>query len=232
MEENGSLGDPFLVEPLPANGSLPVYMGDVNPTQLLPVADKIKDWYLQNDQISWWADASQGVPRKSVDNASLIESFMYRTKEDELVLMLRNWGTPGNPVHNNRMYVSFKKGAGGWSATYPTDIPDAPSRAQALRLADGRVLLIGNQNAPYFDAALYLDRDPLTISVSEDGYTFDKVFSFRTGSPSTFRFSGIGGRNPGFAYSSSIVRDDFLYTLYSVGKEDMAISRVPLSALK
>jgi hypothetical protein len=229
---NGDLGEPFLVEPLPANASLPTYMQGINTTQLLPIAEKITNWYRQNDQISWWADAAKGVQRKAIDGSSLIESFMYRTKQDEQVLMLRNWGTPGNPVHNNRIYVSFKKDAGGWATPYPTDIPDAPSRAQAIKLLDRRILLIGNQNVTHFDAALYLDRDPITISISNDGYVFDKVYSLRTGSPSTFRFTGIGGRNPGYAYSSSIVHDGFLYTLYSIGKEDMGISRVPLSDLK
>lgn len=232
VELDGTLGTPFLVEALPANASLPEFMRDINPTALLPVAGKIVTWYRDNDQISWWADGAKGVPRKAVDGASLIESFMYRTNDNEQVVMLRNWGTPSNPVHNNRMYVSFKKGTGNWTAPYPTDIPDAPSRAQAIRLKDGRILLIGNQNVTHFDAALYLDRDPITISISEDGYFFDKVFAFRTGSPSTFRFSGVGGRNPGFAYSSSIEQDGYLYTLYSIGKEDMGISRVPVSEIK
>ncbi len=232
VKASGEFGEPFLVEPLPSNASLPSYMQGTNTTQLLPIAAKITKWYEDNDQISWWADAVHGVPRKSVDGASLIESFMYRTKQDEQVVMLRNWGTSSNPVHNNRMYVSFKKGAGGWATPHPTDIPDAPSRAQAIKLPDGRILLIGNQNVPYFDAALYLDRDPITVSISNDGYTFDKVFSLRTASPTTFRFTGVGGRNPGYAYSSSIVHDGFLYTLYSIGKEDMGISRIPLSELK
>lgn len=232
VEADGNFGEPFLVEQLPANGSLPGYMQGTDPTQLLPVAAKITGWYKQNDHISWWADAASGVQRTAVDGASLIESFMYRTKDNEEVVMLRNWGTNANPVHNNRMYVSFKRGAGGWGKPYPTDIPDSPSRAQAIRLADGRIILIGNQNVPHFDAALYLDRDPMTISISNDGYVFDKVYSYRTASPSTFRITGVGGRNPGYAYSSSIVQGDYLYTLYSIGKEDMGISRVPLADLK
>jgi len=231
VSEDGKIGEPFLVDPLPAGGSLPGFMKGTNTTQLLPLAGKIKSWYAENDQISWWADEAQGVPRTAVDGSSLIESFMYRTKEDEQALMLRNWGTSANPVHNNRMYVSFKKGSGSWAPPYPTDIPDAPSRAQAIRLPDGRVLLIGNQNVTHFDTALYLDRDPITISVSKDGYEFNKIYALRTASPSTYRISGVGGRNPGYAYSSSIVHDGYLYTLYSIGKEEIGISRVVLTAL-
>ncbi|MCR6722128.1 MAG: exo-alpha-sialidase [Chitinophagaceae bacterium] len=231
IETDGTIGDPFLVESVPANGSLPDYMQGTQNT-LLPIATKISNWYKENGHISWWADAAKGVQRTAIDGASLIESFMYKTKDGEDVVMLRNWGTSANPVHNNRMYVSFKKGAGGWGKLYPTDIPDAPSRAQAITLPDGRIVLIGNQNVPRFDAALYLDRDPMTLSVSNDGYVFDKVYSYRTGSPTTYRIAGVGGRNPGFAYSSSIVQGEYLYTLYSIGKEDMAISRVALSEIR
>lgn len=232
VHNDGTLGEYFLVRSLPSNGTLPVFMqGMANPNGAPGVAGKIISWYTTNDLISWWARSGEGIPSKAVDNADLIESFTYRTKDNVLVLMQRNWGTSSNPVHNNRIYVSFNDGTGGWGKPYPSDIPDAPSRAQAIRLENGTVLLIGNQNVPYYDQALYLDRDPITISVSKDGYSFDRVFALKTNSPSTFLFSGVGGRNPGYAYSSSVVHNGFLYTLYSIGKEQMGISRVPVTSL-
>src|SRR5699024_8307443 len=127
--------------------------------------------------ISWWAGAEDGVRRPAIDGADLIESFIYRAKDGGLVLLMRNHGYPGNAVHNNRMYASFNNGAGGWDTLYPTDIPDSPSRAEAVQLKDGTILLIGNQIAPKFGVPLYLDRDPLTVAVSKDGYSFNKVFA-------------------------------------------------------
>lgn len=231
VDENGELGEPFLVENVPNNGGLPSYMqGPDAPITASPLGEQLYSWYRENDQISWWASSSWGVQRRAVDDQRLIESFIYRAK-DGLVLMLRDWGTPSNPVHNNRMYVSFNDGEGGWATPHPTDIPDSPSRAQGITLDDGTVLLIGNQNTNQFDQALYLDRDPMTVSISKDGYTFDEVYSLRTNSPTGFRFSGVGGRNPGYAYSSSIIVDGWLYTAYSIGKEDMGITRVPLESL-
>ncbi|MFA5712848.1 MAG: exo-alpha-sialidase [Bacteroidales bacterium] len=229
--ENGELGEPFLLENLPAKGSLPLYMGN-SAKEGTATGQKILEWYRNNSQISWWAGKKWGVERRGVDGAKLIESFSYRAKDGTVVLMLRNWGTPTNPVHNNRIYVSFKRGNKGWSTPYPTDIPDSPSRGQALSLEDGRVLLIGSQNVELLDKALYLDRDPLTLSVSSNGFSFHKVYALRTNSPKSFRFKGVGGRNPGFAYTSSIVERDTLYTLYSIGKEDIAITRLPLSVLE
>lgn len=228
----GILGEPFLIRELPARASLPVFMQDLHSSRSnFPSATRVKEWYTTHHQISWWAWSKEGVPNKAVDGAKLIESFTYQAADGGLVLCMRNWGTPSNPVHNNRMYVSFSDAKSGWTAPYPSDIPDAPSRAQAVSLDNGTVLLIGNQNAYEFDKALYLDRDPLTVSVSKDGYTFDEVYALRTGSPTGFRFSGIGGRNPGFGYPSALVHEGWLYVLYSIGKEDMAITRVPLSAM-
>lgn len=232
VSENGELGEPFLVENLPGNGALPIYMQGAGASVTAPpIGVRLYNWYRENDHISWWAAASWGVQRKSVEGQSLIESFIYRAKDGGLVLMLRDWGHNKNPVHNNRLYVSFNDGTGGWDIPHPTDIPDSPSRAQAITLDDGTVLLIGNQNVDRFDQALYLDRDPMTVSISKDGYTFDRVYALRVNAPKNYIFPGIGGRNFGYAYSSSIVLDDWLYTLYSVGKEHMSITRVPLSAM-
>lgn len=234
VDEEGLLGEPFLVNNLPNNGELPIYMQDTeNPDSLLPIAGRIRAWYRENNQVSWWAwgSAEWGVPNTAIDGAQLIENIVYPTNDGKLALLMRYWGHTGNPVHNNRMYVSFNDGTGGWDSPYPTDIPDSPSRAQAITLDDGTILLIGNQTAPYFDEALYLDRDPMTISISKDGYTFDRVYALHTGSPTDFRFSGIGGRNPGYAYSSSVVHEGYLYTLYSIGKEDLGITRLPLATL-
>lgn len=49
--------------------------------------------------------------------------------------------------------------------------------------------------------------------------------------PKKWRIPNVGGRNPGFAYSSSIIENGYLYTFYSVGKEEMAISRVLLNEI-
>ncbi len=233
---DGTYDNAFLVF-TPSGGvqEFPVFMDGVpEPVYAAESANKIRNWYPANGQVSWWgrfASTGQNVPRNAVDGATLIESFSYRARDGHLVLFARNWGHNANPVHNNRLYVTFRDGSGGWATPYPTDIPDSPSRADALTLPDGTVLLIGNQNVSELDQPVYLDRDPMTVSISDDGYTFDRVYALRTGSRSHYRFSGVGGRNHGFAYSQSIIHDGGLYTFYSVSKEDMEITRVRLSEM-
>jgi hypothetical protein len=232
ISRDGTLGDPFLVRSLPGGAEYPVYMqGYTNNTERVILGAKIRRWYTDNNHVSWWGRYFEGVPNSGIDGAGLIESYTYRARDGGYVLFTRYWGHSGNPVHNNRMYVSFSDRLNSWSAPYPTDIPDSPSRAQALTLDDGTVLLIGNQNVPWFDEALYLDRDPMTVAISDDGYTFDRVFALRTAAPLGWRISNVAGRNLGFAYSSSLTHRGWLYTSYTIGKEDMAITRVPLAAM-
>lgn len=231
---DGTFDNAFVVfNPVGATHEPPVFMDGVpEPEYAADSALKINNWYSENSEVSWWGrlvSTGQNLPRNAVDGATLIETFSYRAKDGHEVLFARNWGHNSNPVHNNRLYVSFRDGQGGWATPYPTNIPDSPSRADAVTLPNGTVLLIGNQNVSELDQPVYLDRDPMTISISEDGYNFRRVFALRTGSRSHFRFPGVGGRNHGFAYSQSLIHEGFLYTFYSVSKEDMEITRVPLS---
>jgi hypothetical protein len=234
LTAQGKPGTPFLLRQLPENGRLPSFMPEAR--EIPETAAKIRQWYADNDTISWWAHSAgeRIVHSRGIDGARLIEPFMYRSKAG-LVVLQRSFQKKGEePVLNNRMYASFPDGKGGWSKPHPTDIPDAPSRAQAHRLSDGRVLLIGNQIAPRFDSGLYLPRDPLTLSTSADGEAFDRVFALRAGASKGPRFSGITGRARGtaFGYPSMIIHNGVIHVLYSINKEDMAVSSVSLDSIK
>ena len=231
VNDDGAFGEPLLVKTLPEGMVLPEFMNNTDSNSLLPIAHQIEEWYVQNDLISQWAGAEDGVRRPSIDDKPLIESFSYRAKDNGLVLMLRSHGYPSWPVHNNRLYVSFSDSARVWNTPYPTDIPDSPSRSEAVKLDNGTILLIGNQIAYKLDHALYLKRDPLTVTVSEDGYKFNKAFALRVGAPQTYRFEDIDRRVIGFQYPSSVIQDGWLYTAYSVNKEEIGITRVKLSEI-
>jgi len=223
------VGEIFPFDPIPEERKLPVFMDRRQASaEARNWVEKIREWYRANDQISWWARIGEDLARRGADNATVIESFTYRAADEDIVLMMRDWGTPGNPVHSNRMYVSFNSSTEELAPPWPTDIPDSPTRAEAHRLDCGTILLIGSQLPIELDQSFYLDRDPLTVSTSSDGYVFDEVFILRTHSKSEYRIPGVRGRNHGFAYSSSIVYDNWLYTLYSISKEDMGITRVRL----
>jgi len=119
-----------------------------------------------------------------------------------------------------------------WPTAQPTDIPDSPSLSDTTVLDDGTALLVGNQMAPELDnpERRHYGRDPLTVSVSRDGYRFDRVFALRCGTQK-LRVPEVRGRGGGGQYPSAVAHGDTLYVLYSMGKEDIALSLVPLNDL-
>ena len=248
VADNGvRFGEPVLLRELPEDVQVPQFMSEALPDPELGA--KIGQWYEDNgaiswfayndtnSMISWWAQDGKGISSTGLDKARLLEFFSFRSDKG-VVAFARDYSSHTSAIDrksSNRLYVSFVNSKGVWSTMRPTNIPDSHSRAQALRLSDGRVLLAGNQIAHQFDKSLYLVRDPLTLAVSPNGETFTKVFALRSGGRTQpkHRFSGISGSTPaGYGYPSMVVHDGMLYVLYSVNKEDMAITIVPLSALE
>lgn len=109
-----------------------------------------------------------------------------------------------------------------WSTPQPTNIPDSHSRSCAAALADGRRWLVG---AMLPKGGL---RSPLTLALSKDGMAWGRVWSLRGGdSLPKPRFDGY----PGFQYPSGVPSDGQLWVAYSVNKEDIAVTSVPLGAV-
>ncbi len=162
----------------------------------------------------------------AADGHSLCEPSTYRRPDGVLVRVYRDH----HPSH--RLYASLSRDGGkAWTVPVPTDIPDSPSRTAVGSLPDGTVFLAGNQLSEPFERAkrTHYTRDPLTLALSEDGVAFDRAMAVRSGSPA-IRLPGKG-KGRGFQYPSAVVVSDAIWIMYSVGKEDVAVSRVPLAPL-
>lgn len=164
---------------------------------------------------------------KATDGNELWEPATYRAPDGNIVRLFR-----GKSI-TRHMYVSLSTDNGKtFGPIEPTDIPDSPSLARAVRLEDGTVLLVGNQVADKFDRTgqgTHLERDPLTVSISRDGHHFDRVYAMRWGCPK-LRFKGTGGR--GFQYPSAIIHNGRLCVAYTVGKEDVEMASIDLAELR
>ena len=164
---------------------------------------------------------------KALDSPRPVEPTFYRTADGKRACLMRD------DAYSHRMYVSISEDVENWPLAQPTNIPDSPSLSDTVALDDGTVLLIGNQVAPQFDnwdEVTHYKRDPLTVAVSPDGYRFTHVFALRAGAPE-HHVPDVGGRGRGAQYPNALVHDDRLYVLYSMGKEDIWISSVPLAQL-
>lgn len=104
-----------------------------------------------------------------------------------------------------------------------TDFPDATARFHAGNLPDGTAVLINN---PLERG----DRSLLTIALSRDGVTFERAWLVR-GEAATMSFTGRH-KLDGWQYPHALVWGDHLLVAYSVNKEDVGLTRIPLSALR
>lgn len=109
---------------------------------------------------------------------------------------------------------------GGRSWTHPmySNIPDSKSRVAAGRLFDGRYYLVNNAIADL------LNRVPLMISISPDGFKFDKQY-FLLDEPTQIAFPGALKAH-GYQYPCTLVEKDRLIVAYSVNKEHMELLTV------
>jgi hypothetical protein len=164
--------------------------------------------------------------RRAADGHYLVEPTTYRRPDGTYVRLFRDRN------HSHRLYATSSADGATWLLAVPTNIPDSPSRTHSGRLPDGRVFLLGNQISDPLekpDKPRHYRRDPLVISTSDDGKSFAWAAAVRSGAP-PLRHKGKG-KGAGFHYPFGTVVGDSLWIMYSVGKEDIEISRVPIAAL-
>ncbi len=94
-----------------------------------------------------------------------------------------------------------------WSKPVKTNFPDATSKVSGLRLRDGRYVLVSNPNPK--------KRDPLTLSISEDGIVFTKMLYL------------VGGRH--VDYPHVIEQGDSLFIAFAGGKQSVEVLKIKLA---
>ncbi len=94
-----------------------------------------------------------------------------------------------------------------WSTPVKTNFPDATSKISGLRLRDGRYVLVSNPNPK--------KRDPLTLSISDDGLAFTKMLYL------------VGGRH--IDYPNVIEHEGHLFIAFAGGKQTVELLKVKLS---
>ncbi len=96
-----------------------------------------------------------------------------------------------------------------WSRPVRTNFPDARSKFNGLRLKDGRYILVSNPNPK--------KRDPLALSISNDGMVFNKMAYL------------IGGRH--VDYPHVIEHDGYLLVAFSGNKQMIEVLKIKVDEL-
>jgi len=108
------------------------------------------------------------------------------------------------------LYRSFSTDNGRtWTRPVKTDFPDATSKMNGCRLTDGRYIVVSNANPR--------QRDPLVISISNDGMVFNQMGYL------------VGGRR--VDYPHVIEHKDSLLVAFSGGKQTVEVLKIRLADL-
>ncbi len=160
------------------------------------------------------------TPTPNGDQSRELEPSLYQKPDGTLVMIFRD---------QNSTY--YKMGAEStdngetWSKAVKTNMPDARTKQSAGNLPDGTAFFAGN---PVTNKT----RIPLVITLSSDGTLFDRAYLLREGGPTmpALRYDGSAKR-AGYHYPKSMVAGDYLYVAYALNKEDVQVTRVPLSGI-
>jgi len=96
-----------------------------------------------------------------------------------------------------------------WSKPVKTNFPDATSKVSGLRLSDGRYVLVSNPRPR--------KRDPLVLSISDDGLVFTKMVGL------------VGGR--WVDYPHVIEHEGDLFIAFAGGKQSVEVLKVRITDL-
>lgn len=146
----------------------------------------------------------------------LCEGSFYQTDDGTIHMLLRSI--------TNRLWLTESVDHGEtWSEPSPTEFSDNRTKFHFGRLPDGRYYYVGCPNPKGA-------RKPLILSLSDDGVCFDRHYVL---GDETFerKFEGFA-KNGHYGYPHTLVHDGYLYCIFSMLKEGVAVIRTKLSDLQ
>ena len=157
----------------------------------------------------WRVSRQLGLP------GGICEGAFYQT-DDHVLHMLHRSNT-------DWLYESHSTNEGeSWSMPEKTNFPNCRAKVFFGRLPDGRFYYVGN---PLPGS----ERNPLVLSLSEDGALFDTHYLIAGGACAR-KYPGYA-KNGMYAYPHGVIAGEKLYIAYTVWKEDVRLAVVPLNRL-
>jgi hypothetical protein len=142
------------------------------------------------------------------------EPSFYEAPDRTVHLIIRDNSHSGYLIH-----AVSRDGGTTFSKPVLTNYPDAGSKNFVGRLSDKRFFLVNNPNPKR--------RDPLAISFSDDGWTYDALRAVRDGATPP-RFNQRPGVRGSFQYPHAIEHGGSVWIAYSTNKEDIEITELSL----
>jgi hypothetical protein len=180
-------------------------------------AQAIRNYLGRPENLPTWEFVNQSTRTWSSDGHRLCEPTQCWNVHDEIWARLWRDASRGSGVQYQQVSTDDRR---TWRAPEPSEFPDAYSRAAAGNLPDGTAYVVNNPGT---------DRDPLVLSLADDGLNFDRHILIASQAP-PMRYKGVA-KNPGYQYPRAAVSDEMLFVIYSVNKEDVEVAAIPLEEL-
>lgn len=164
-----------------------------------------------------WKKADFKYTDKKSNSREMEPSWYMRG--DSIVMVMRDQ----NSTYRKLVSVSLDNGE-TWSKAVETNIPDSRAKQSAGNLTDGTAFLASNPT----DSK---NRWPMALLLSDDGETFNKGWLLRSKDELPERKWTGKAKTLGFSYPKSIVYNNALWVAYSQNKEEVLITKVPLSSV-
>ncbi|MCX6132907.1 MAG: exo-alpha-sialidase [Ignavibacteriales bacterium] len=168
----------------------------------------------------WKAGEMKNMPATNPHMSREIEPSWFRRKDGAIVMIFRDQG------NSFKKLASLSRDNGNtWSTPTIVNTPDSRSKQSAGNLPDGTAFMVNNPSGNQ-------DRIPLAITLSRDGFVFDRAYLIRSGGEDLqpLRYRGKYKR-AGYSYPKSVVWGGYLYVSYSTNKEDVEVTRIPITSL-
>ena len=154
--------------------------------------------------MSIWVAPIGSFCRMARSGRRLPQSLWWVLPDDNLMALFRDNRRSGY------LYRSFSIDEGRtWSRPVQTNFPDATSKLHGLRLSDGRYVLVSNANPRR--------RDPLVLSISDDGMVFTRMGTL------------VGGRH--VDYPHVIEHEGHLLVAFAGGKQTVEVLKIRIADL-
>jgi hypothetical protein len=152
--------------------------------------------------------------------SALCEAAFYQSDDGVIQMLLRGLGS-------QRLFHTRSEDDGeSWLAPLASGFSDNDAKFHFGRLPDGRFYYVGNPdpNPTYFPI-----RNPLVLSLSEDGQTFGRHFILAN---EMYEMKRNGLRKNGqYSYPHTLLHEGYLYVIVARRKEAIEALRVPIARL-
>lgn len=168
--------------------------------------DSLQDVYFMYggvDSLTSWETAP--VAKYKSDDFRPEEPYWWTLPDNKTLLALFRDNSKGGFLFR----ATSSDNGRTWSTPQRTNFPDATSKFSGTRLKDGRYVLVSNPNPK--------KRDPMTIAVSDDGISFNKMIYL------------VGNRH--IDYPHVMEHDGYIFVAFASAKQTMEVIRIPLEEL-